>query len=125
MAEVKNGPKEAVKTAPDSKKTAHSLKSSTTSSPSAPKKSPDLVSYKVKLLDGDQKPLEISISVTESIYFYSIVRKVLMVRFCSTKSAMNSEESLNETILVFDTWTRIIKGQVTFFVLMVIFVAMA
>ncbi|KAM7540254.1 hypothetical protein Aperf_G00000039338 [Anoplocephala perfoliata] len=62
MVELKNGAKETVKATPDSKKSSHSQKSSKTSSPSTPKKNSDLVSYKVKLLDGDQKPLEISIS---------------------------------------------------------------
>ncbi|VDK37285.1 unnamed protein product [Taenia asiatica] len=62
MPKPKTGMEESQKATPNSKKPTPSPKSSKSASPATPRKNPDLVSYKIRLLDSDQKPLEISIS---------------------------------------------------------------
>lgn len=63
MSKPKTGTEESQKATPHPKKLSHSPKSSKSASPATPKKNPDLISYKIRLLDSDQQPLEISISV--------------------------------------------------------------
>ncbi|EUB64646.1 FERM domain-containing protein 3 [Echinococcus granulosus] len=62
MPKPKLDTKESQKATPNSKKPSHSPKSSKSASPATSKKNSDLISYKIRLLDSDQKPLEISIS---------------------------------------------------------------
>ncbi|VDN97520.1 unnamed protein product [Rodentolepis nana] len=62
MAKSKNANEEAAKTTLNSKKSLSSPKSSKPNSPSTPKKSSDLIPYKIRLLDSEQKALEIFIS---------------------------------------------------------------
>ncbi|CDS41277.1 FERM domain containing protein 3 [Echinococcus multilocularis] len=62
MFKPKLDTKESQKATPNSKKPLHSPKSSKSASPATSKKNSNLISYKIRLLDSDQKPLEISIS---------------------------------------------------------------
>ncbi|KAL5967107.1 FERM domain-containing protein 3 [Taenia solium] len=62
MPKPKIGTGESKKATPNSKKPSPSPKSDKSASPATPRKNPDLVPYKIRLLDSDQKPLEISIS---------------------------------------------------------------
>lgn len=69
MAKSKNGTEKVAKTTPNSKKSLQSPKSSKPSSPSTPTKTSDLVPYKIRLLDSEQKALEIFISVRELVHY--------------------------------------------------------
>ncbi|VUZ42001.1 unnamed protein product [Hymenolepis diminuta] len=62
MAKSKNGTEQVAKITPNSKKSLQSPKSSKSSSTSTPIKTSDLVPYKIRLLDSEQKALEIFIS---------------------------------------------------------------
>ncbi|VDM33927.1 unnamed protein product [Hydatigera taeniaeformis] len=62
MPKPKAGMEESQKATSSAKKSSHSPKSSKSASPATPKKNTDLISYKIRLLDSDQKPLEITIS---------------------------------------------------------------